>query len=81
MILHAKDDNVIPYFLGEKVYRTFQLVFGVKLNLKILQLSKIATEKRNTTSQGNVTFHLFPAELHYQHWAIYKSPKLPELIK
>lgn len=62
MILHAKDDNVIPYFLGEK-------------------LSKIATEKRNTTSQGNVTFHLFPAELHYQHWAIYKSPKLPELIK
>ncbi|KAK4873293.1 hypothetical protein RN001_015322 [Aquatica leii] len=62
MILHSKDDDIIPYDLAVKLYDT-------------------AMANRNSTYQGPVRLHLFPAELGYKHWAIYKSPLLPQYIK
>ncbi|CAH1119519.1 unnamed protein product [Phaedon cochleariae] len=62
LIMHAEDDNVVPFKLGKK-------------------LSEIAQTRRNPVTQGNVTFHSFPALLRYSHNDITKDPEVPRYIK
>ncbi|KAJ8965345.1 hypothetical protein NQ317_018798 [Molorchus minor] len=60
MILHAKDDDIIPYNFATELYN-------------------IALSNRNTTYQGNVTYHLFES-MGYGHMFLYKAPELPRLV-
>ncbi|XP_045470458.1 lysophosphatidylserine lipase ABHD12-like isoform X1 [Harmonia axyridis] len=60
MIIHAKDDEIIPYQIATKLYN-------------------IAKANRNSTYQGDVTYHLLEA-IGYGHEWISEEPALPDYI-
>ncbi|CAG9759725.1 unnamed protein product [Ceutorhynchus assimilis] len=61
MILHAEDDEIIPFKMATELYDT-------------------AINKRNSTYQGNVTFHLYPPE-GKGHMLLYSEPDLSEQVR
>ncbi|CAG9770943.1 unnamed protein product [Ceutorhynchus assimilis] len=61
MILHAEDDEIIPYNIATELYYT-------------------AINNRNSTYQGDVTFHLYPPKGN-GHMLLYLEPDLSKQVR
>lgn len=47
----------------------------------IFKLAQIATTDRDPVNQGNVTYHLFPGHLGYNHVLLTSDEHTPQFIK
>lgn len=80
MILHAKDDTIIPAKFAAKVNKIRSpYYYYYELHNFLFQLYSAALQSRKEDA-GNITFHLFEP-VGYNHLFIYKAKQLPVYIE
>ncbi|KAJ8968627.1 hypothetical protein NQ314_002207 [Rhamnusium bicolor] len=78
LIANLKKENISSH--GLILETPFTSVTDVMKTHPIIKLYNIAVNNRNTTYQGNITYHLFE-ELGYDHMSIFKAPELSAYIR